>query len=86
MKDARVPKPRRSGRRPKVYDVVTPSAREARLAAIARRQRRYYRFMIPAICFVGFGFFVPAPVPLRLAALMIATVLGGVAVLLGNAR
>jgi hypothetical protein len=35
---------------------------------------------------VAFGFFVPAPTPLRLGALVLATMLGFVAVLLGNAR
>ncbi len=65
---------------------MTPTERQARLDAILKRQRAYFRFMVPSICFTAFGFFVPAPVPLRLAALVVAVGLGLTAVLLGNAR
>lgn len=86
VKDARLPKPRRERGSSEVFDVVTPTERQARLEGIARRQRLYFRWMVPAISLVAFGFFIPAPIPLRLAALVIATGLGAVAVVLGNTR
>lgn len=86
MKDARVPKPRRSREDATVFDVVTPTARQSHLEGIARRQRRYIRFMTPAMGFTAFGFFVPAPIPIRLAALFVAVALGLTAAILGNLR
>ncbi|MGQ0844178.1 MAG: DUF3099 domain-containing protein [Sporichthyaceae bacterium] len=85
MKDARVPRPRRRQEpADEIFDVVSRTAREARLESIARRQRNYFRFMVPAMGCTLFGFFVPAPLPLRLAALFLAVVLGLTAVVLGN--
>lgn len=86
MKDARVPSPRRRQEPGEVFDVVTPTARQKKLEQIAERQRLYFRYMVPSISCTAFGFFVPAPIPLRLAALVIAVVLGLTAVILGNAR
>ncbi|MGQ0466071.1 MAG: DUF3099 domain-containing protein [Sporichthyaceae bacterium] len=86
MKDARVPRQRRRREPENVFDVVTPTERQARLERIAKRQRDYFRFMIPSFGATAFGFFVPAPVPVRLAALFVAVVLGFTAVVLGNFR
>lgn len=86
MKDARVPRPRRGKGRPPVPDVMTPTERQAHLERVAERQRLYFRYAIPALGCTAFGFFVPAPTPIRLAALVLATMLGFIAVLLGNAR
>lgn len=66
--------------------MTTPTERQAHLERIAQRQRDYFRFMVPALCFTAFGFFVPAPIPLRLAALFVAVALGATAVVLGNFR
>src|SRR5690349_6995203 len=57
---------------PPVFDIVTPGERELRDRAIARRRRRYFLVMGPCIVLVLFGFFVPAPIPLRVAALALA--------------
>jgi hypothetical protein len=40
--------------------------------------------MIPCILLVAFGFFVPAPTPIRLAALAIAAFMPPIAAILGN--
>jgi hypothetical protein len=82
MKDARTPRNRRG--EPPTYDVVTPTPDQARLEQIARRQRRYYRVMVPCILLVAFGFFVPAPTPIRLAALAIAAFMPPIAAIVGN--
>ncbi|HEY5032743.1 MAG TPA: DUF3099 domain-containing protein [Actinomycetes bacterium] len=66
------------------YDIVTPTEGEARERSIAARRRRYFLVMVPCIVLVLFGFFVPAPVPLRVAALAVAAVLPPVAAILGN--
>jgi Na+/H+ antiporter NhaD/arsenite permease-like protein len=66
------------------YDIVTPTEHEALEASIAARRRRYFRVMVPCIVLVLFGFFVPAPVPLRVAALAVACVLPPIASILGN--
>lgn len=81
-----MPRPRRGRDAPPVPDVVTPTARQARLERIAERQRNYFRFMVPSIGCTAFGFFVPAPIPIRLAALLLAVALGLTAVVLGNSR
>lgn len=83
VKDARVPRPRRRHEAPR-YDIVSPTADQARQESIARRQRRYLRVMVPCIALVLFGFFVPAPTPLRLVALGIAAVLPPIAAVLAN--
>ncbi|GAB3600040.1 hypothetical protein GCM10027446_32890 [Angustibacter peucedani] len=76
------------GRRPRPprYDVVTPTEREARDAAIARGQRRYFLLWVPCVLLVVFGFFVPAPTPWRIAALVLAAPLLPLAALLGTPR
>jgi hypothetical protein len=67
-----------------VYDIVTPTEREALERSISARRRRYFRIMVPCIALVLFGFFVPAPVPLRVAALAVAAFLPPIASILGN--
>ena len=67
-----------------VYDVVTPTERERRIDEIATRRRRYFAIMIPCLVLVVFGFFVPAPIPVRVAALAIAAVLSPIAAIVGN--
>ena len=67
-----------------VYDVVTPTERERRIDEIATRRRRYFAIMIPCLVLVVFGFFVPAPIPVRVAALAIAAVLPPIAAIVGN--
>ena len=67
-----------------VYDIVTPTEREALERSIAARRRRYFLVMVPCIVLVLFGFFVPAPVPVRVGALALAAVLPPVAAILGN--
>ncbi len=69
-----------------MFDVHTPTDREALLASIAARRRRYFRVMIPCLVLVGFGFFVPAPIPIRLTALAIAAFMPPIAAVLGNTR
>lgn len=71
---------------PPVFDVRTPTEREALLASVALRRRRYFRAMVPCLVLLGFGFFVPAPLPMRLTALAIAAVLPPIAAVLGNTR
>lgn len=67
-----------------VFDIVTPTEREALERSIAARRRRYFRVMVPCIALVLFGFFVPAPVPVRVAALAVACLLLPIAAILGN--
>ena len=76
----------RRRRRPaaRTYDVVTPTAQEARRADLSRRRRRYGLLMGLCLTLVLFGFFVPAPVPVRLGALAVAAVLPPVAAIAGN--
>ena len=66
------------------HDIVTPTEREARERSIAARRRRYFRVMVPCLVLVVFGFFVPAPVPVRVVALAVAAVLPPLASILGN--
>jgi hypothetical protein len=42
--------------------------------------------MLPCLALVVFGFWVPAPVPLRVCALLVAAVLPPLAAIVGNAR
>ncbi len=72
-------------RRRERFDVVTPTPREAREAEIGRRRRGYFLVMVPCLLLVLFGFFVPAPVPLRVGALAVAAVLPPLAAIVGNA-
>ena len=76
-------KPRRPAD-PAAYDIVTPSEAEQVERSLAGRKRRYFLVMAPCIVLVLFGFFVPAPVPLRVAALAVAAVLPPIAAILGN--
>jgi hypothetical protein len=76
----------RRRRRVPRYDIVTPTDREARDEDIARRRRRYFLIWVPCIALVVFGFFVPAPTALRVAALVVAAPLLPVAAVVANAR
>ena len=71
---------------PEVYDVHTPPERERLEASIARRKKRYFTVMIPCLILVAFGFFVPAPTPVRLTALGIAAFMPPIASMVGNTR
>jgi hypothetical protein len=82
----RRPKPARPQHEPEVFDVHTPTEREKLEASIARRRKRYFRVMIPCLILVGFGFFVPAPTPVRLTALAIAAFMPPIAAMVGNTR
>lgn len=68
------------------YDVVTPTERERLEQDIAVRRRRYLAIMGPCLVLLAFGFFVPAPMPIRVAALLVAAVLPPVAAVVGNMR
>jgi hypothetical protein len=68
------------------FDVVTPTPREALLAEVGRRRRRYFWVIGPALLLVLFGFFVPAPTPLRVIALVVAALMVPTAGIVGNAR
>jgi Protein of unknown function (DUF3099) len=68
------------------YDIVTPTERERRDDDIARRRRRYFAIMIPCLSLVMFGFFVPAPTPVRVGALALAALLPPIAAIVGNAK
>jgi DUF3099 family protein len=67
------------------FDIVTPTERERRLDEVAKRRRRYFLVMVPCLVLVAFGFYVPAPTPVRVAALAIAAVLPPIAAIVGNA-
>jgi hypothetical protein len=67
------------------YDIVTPTDRERLERRLARRRRRYLAVMVPCLVLVAFGFFVPAPTPLRLVALAFAAWMPPVAAIVGNA-
>ena len=71
---------------PELFDVHTPTERERLEASIARRKKRYFTVMIPCLALVAFGFFVPAPTPIRLIALTIAAFMPPIASMVGNAR
>jgi Protein of unknown function (DUF3099) len=75
---------RRRRRRDPVYDITTATDREQLERSVAARRRRYFWVMVPCIALALFGFFVPAPVPLRVAALGIACVLPPIAAIVGN--
>jgi hypothetical protein len=68
------------------FDIVTPTDRERRDDEIATRRRRYFAIMIPCLVLVLFGFFVPAPTPLRVVALAVAAGLPPVAAIVGSGR
>lgn len=68
------------------YDVVTPTEREARLAELARRRRRYFWVIGTALVLAAIGFFVPVPTGVRIVALLCAAVLAPIAGIVGNAR
>ncbi len=65
----------------RAFDVVTPTPREALEADVARRKRRYLSVILPCLGLVLFGFFVPAPTPIRVAALILAAPLAPIAVI-----
>ena len=67
-----------------VFDIVTPTERELSDRAIGERRRRYFLIMVPCIALVIFGFFVPAPTPLRLIALAAAAVMPPLAAIVAN--
>lgn len=72
-------------RQPPVYDVVTPTPREAREADRRRRQRRYAVLMSIMTALIIVGFFLDfLPVPVRLACCAVAAVLPPVAGLVAN--
>ena len=79
-------RPGRRGRRHPVHDIVTPTPHEQRIDEVAARRRRYFALMLPCLALVVFGFWVPAPVPLRVGALLVASVLPPIAAIVGNAR
>lgn len=68
------------------HDIVTRTEREQRDDDIATRRRRYFAIMIPCLVLVGFGFFVPAPTPVRVGALALAGVLPPIAAITGTVR
>jgi hypothetical protein len=79
------PRRRDGDRAPDVYDIVTPTQREAREQDIRRRRRVYLSIMIPCIAmFAFFGLATFLPTPVRVAALCIAAVMPPVAAILGN--
>ena len=65
-------------------DIVTPTGRERRDQSVRGRRRRYLMVIAPCLALVLFGFFVPAPVPVRVVALIVACVLLPVAAIVGN--
>jgi Na+/H+ antiporter NhaD/arsenite permease-like protein len=67
-----------------VYNVVTPTEHERQEDKIRAQQRRYFRIMIPCLVLVVFGFFVPAPTPIRVAALCLAAVMPPIAAIVGS--
>jgi hypothetical protein len=69
-----------------VHDIVTPTPHEQQMDEIAVRRRRYLALMLPCLALVVFGFWVPAPVALRVSALLVASVLAPLAAIVGNAR
>jgi hypothetical protein len=74
-------------RRPRAYDIVTPTERERHNDEIATQRRRYFMIMGPCLALVIFGFFVTAaPTPLRVTALAVAMVMPPIAAIVGNAR
>ncbi len=75
---------RRRHREEQVFNVVTPTERERQEDTIRGQQRRYFRIMIPCLVLVVFGFFVPAPTPLRVAALAVAAVMPPIAAIVGS--
>lgn len=69
-----------------MHDIVTRTPHEQQIDEIAVRRRRYLAIMLPCLALVVFGFWVPAPVPLRVGALVVAAVLAPLAAIVGNAR
>lgn len=63
---------------------MTPTPAEAAREELARRRRHYGLLMTLCLALVVFGFFVPAPVPVRLIALAVAAVLPPIAAVAGN--
>ncbi|HEY5185940.1 MAG TPA: DUF3099 domain-containing protein [Actinomycetes bacterium] len=72
-------------RRAEGFDIVTRTESEQRDDEIARRRRHYLSIMVPCLVLVVFGFYAPAPTPLRVAALVVAAVLPPIAAIVGNA-
>ena len=68
------------------FDIVTRTEGEQQADDLARRRRRYLSIMVPCLLLVVFGFYAPAPTPLRVAALLVAAVLPPIAAIVGNAR
>lgn len=72
--------------RDEAFDIVTPSERERIDRLVAWQRRRYLALIIPCLLLVLFGFFVPAPTPVRIVALALAALLLPLAAIVGNAR
>ena len=68
----------------RAYDIVTPTEQKRRNTEIDKRRRRYFAIMLPCLALVSFGFFVPAPTPVRVVALVIAAVLPPIAAIAAN--
>jgi hypothetical protein len=77
---------RRRQREEQPYDVVTPTERERREREITVRRRRYLAIMLPCLALVAFGFFVPAPKAVRVAALVVAALMPPIAAIVANTR
>lgn len=71
--------------RGEVFDIVTPTEWEKRERLVAWQKRRYLALIVPCLLLVLFGFFVPAPTPARVVALVVASLLLPLAVIVGNA-
>lgn len=67
-----------------MHDVVTPTPEQRRRDDLRLRRRRYAVLMGTCLVLVAFGFFSPAPVPVRLAALAVGAVLPPLAAIAGN--
>ena len=71
-------------RPPEVFDVVTPTDAERRRADQHEREVRYRWLMGICLTCVLIGFFLPLPVPIRGAFLVVAAVLPPVAAIVAN--
>jgi hypothetical protein len=67
-------------------DITSPDVPRRLDDSIRARRRRYFWLMGPCLVLVVFGFFVPAPTALRIAALVLAAPLLPIAAFLGTGR
>ncbi len=72
-------------RHEQVRDISSPQVPRRLDDSIRSRRRRYFWLMGPCLVLTVFGFFVPAPVPLRISALAVAAVIPPVAAVVANA-